>query len=98
MCGNKETFAILDETFRDSAKFGDNSKAAIMGRGQVRIQNKTNAVQPISNMLFVPSLKTNLLRIGQLQEKKIRSEDQGHYGQNSGYQARFDSLDTHVCR
>lgn len=48
-----------------------------MGRGRVKFQTKANSIQTISNVLFVSSLKTNLLSWGQLQEKgyKINIED-----------------------
>ncbi|KAF2297179.1 hypothetical protein GH714_018880 [Hevea brasiliensis] len=69
MCGNKSAFSTLDESFRDNVKFGDNSKVSVMGKGQVLVQTPGNTIQTISNVLFVPDLKTNLLSIGQFQEK-----------------------------
>ncbi|KAI3455049.1 hypothetical protein Pfo_011712 [Paulownia fortunei] len=69
MCGDKSTFSMLDKSFRDDVKFGDNSKVSVMGKGHVIIQTNDNATQTISNVLFVPDLKTNLISIGQLQEK-----------------------------
>ncbi|GKV39214.1 hypothetical protein SLEP1_g47020 [Rubroshorea leprosula] len=69
MCGDKAAFSTLDESFRDNVKFEDNSKVSVRGRGQVTIQIRGNAAQTISNVLYVPELKTNLLSIGQLQEK-----------------------------
>jgi hypothetical protein len=69
MCGEKETFSSLDESFRSSVKFGDNSKISVMGKGKVTIQTKGNSTHIIANVLFVPNLKTNLLSVGQLQEK-----------------------------
>jgi hypothetical protein len=70
MCGEKETFSSLDESFRSSVKFGDNSKISVMGKGKVTIQTKGNSTHIIANVLFVPNLKTNLLSVGQLQEKR----------------------------
>ncbi|KAI5422236.1 hypothetical protein KIW84_045631 [Lathyrus oleraceus] len=69
MCGEKEAFSDLDESFRSSVKFGDNSKISVMGKGKVTIQTKGNSTHTITNVLFVPDLKTNLLSVGQLQEK-----------------------------
>ena len=40
-----------------------------MGKGRVSMQTKGSSTQTISNVLFVPELKTNLLNVGQLQEK-----------------------------
>ncbi|XP_031279933.1 uncharacterized protein LOC116138363 [Pistacia vera] len=66
MCGDKSAFSDLDESFCDNVKFGDNSKVSVMGKGRVSIQTKGNSTQTISNVLFVPDLKTNLLSVGQL--------------------------------
>ena len=44
-----------------------------MGKGKVTIQTKGNSIDTIANVFFffffVPDLKTNLLSVGQLQEK-----------------------------
>lgn len=69
MCGDKSAFSTLDESYQDNVKFGDNSKVSVMGKGDVSIQTKEGITQTISNVLLVPDLKTNLLSIGQLQEK-----------------------------
>jgi len=69
MCGDKTVFSTLDESYRDNVKFGNNTKVLMMGKGQVIIHTKGNATQTISNVLFVTNVKTNLLSIGQLQEK-----------------------------
>ncbi|XP_068666404.1 uncharacterized protein [Aristolochia californica] len=68
MCGENETFSDLNESFRSSIKFGDNSTISVMGKGKVTIQTKGNSTYTIANVLFVPDLKTNLLSVGQLQE------------------------------
>ncbi|XP_028052257.1 uncharacterized protein LOC114256775 [Camellia sinensis] len=69
MCGDKKAFSDLDESFRNTVKFGDNSTVSVMGKGRVTIQTKGNSTHIISHVLFVPNLKTNLLTVGQLQEK-----------------------------
>ncbi|XP_031264133.1 uncharacterized protein LOC116122419 [Pistacia vera] len=69
MCGDKSAFSDLDETFCNSVTFGDNSKVSVMGKGSVRIHSKEKSNQIISNVFFVPDLKTNLLSVGQVQEK-----------------------------
>ena len=69
MSGEKSVFSELDEAFRDVVKFGDGSIVSVMGKGKVAIQTNRNSIQTISNILFVPDLRTNLLSVGQLQEK-----------------------------
>ncbi|KAL5769621.1 hypothetical protein ACOSP7_013775 [Xanthoceras sorbifolium] len=69
MCGDKKVFSDLHEPFRNTVKFGDNSTISVVGKGNVTLQTKENSTHIISNVLFVPDLKTNLLSVGQLQEK-----------------------------
>ncbi|XP_031251702.1 uncharacterized protein LOC116109610 [Pistacia vera] len=69
MCGDRSTFSDLDETFCTTIKFGDNSLVFVKGKGKVKVQTKATSVQTISNVVFVPNLKTNLLSVGQLLEK-----------------------------
>ncbi|XP_061365273.1 uncharacterized protein LOC133308644 [Gastrolobium bilobum] len=69
MCGDKKAFSELDESFRNTVKFGDNSTISAMGKGKVTLHTIENSTHTISNVLFVPDLKTNLLSVGQLQEK-----------------------------
>jgi len=40
-----------------------------MGKGDIEIRTKNDFVEIISNVLYVPDLKSNLLCVGQLQEK-----------------------------
>ena len=69
MSGEKPIFFQLDEAFRDVVKFNDGSTVSVMGKGKVVIQTNRNSIQTISNVLFVPNLRTNLLSVGQLQDK-----------------------------
>ncbi|GKU96956.1 hypothetical protein SLEP1_g10137 [Rubroshorea leprosula] len=71
MCGDKSAFSDLDESCQDKVKFGDNSIIAVKGKGKgkVTIHAKDNSIQTMSNVLYVPDLKSNLLSLGQLQEK-----------------------------
>ena len=69
MSGEKSIFSELDEAFRDVVKLGDGSIVSVMGKGKAVIQTNRNYIQTISNVLFVPDLRTNLLSVSQLQEK-----------------------------
>nr|XP_015900221.1 uncharacterized protein LOC107433446 [Ziziphus jujuba var. spinosa] len=69
MCGVKSAFSDLDESFRNTIKFGDNSTVSVMGKERVSIQTKRNSTLSIPDVLYVPDLKSNLLSVGQLQEK-----------------------------
>ncbi|XP_049369600.1 uncharacterized protein LOC125834501 [Solanum verrucosum] len=69
MCGSKFSFSSLDEKFRSTVAFGDCSTVEVMGKGDIKIKTKNGFVETISNVLYVPNLKSNLLSAGQLQEK-----------------------------
>lgn len=69
MCGDKSLFSDMDESFQSTIKFGDNSTVSIIGKGNVKIYTKDNTKHCIGNVYFPPDLKTNLLSVGQLQEK-----------------------------
>lgn len=49
---------------------GDDSRMSVMGKGSVKLHTN-NIVYVISDVYYVPGLKTNLLSIGQLQQKQV---------------------------
>lgn len=69
MSGSKSSFSSLDESFHSTVSFGDSSTIEVKGKGDIKIKTKNGTVEIISNVLYVPDLKTNLLSAGQLQEK-----------------------------
>jgi hypothetical protein len=69
MCGNKSLFYDLDETFRETVKLGNNSCMSVMGKGDIKFHMKNNTVQTITSVFYVPDLKSNLISMGQLQER-----------------------------
>ena len=64
MTGDPRMFASLDEEVdcQEKITFGDNSKGKVQGLGKVAISNDHS----ISNVLYVASLSSNLLSVGQL--------------------------------
>ncbi|KAJ7980886.1 Retrovirus-related Pol polyprotein from transposon TNT 1-94 [Quillaja saponaria] len=69
MCGSKSSFSYLNEDFHSTVSFGDCSTVNVMGNGDIQIRTKNGFAETISNVLYVPNLKSNLLSAGQLQEK-----------------------------
>jgi hypothetical protein len=69
MCGNKELFSCLNENYKDTVKLGNGMFITVMGKGNVRFYAKDNTVQTISSIFYIPELKSNLISMGQLQEK-----------------------------
>ncbi|KAF3667702.1 hypothetical protein FXO37_09904 [Capsicum annuum] len=69
MSGSKSYFSSLNEGFRSKVSFGDCSTVDAMGKGDIKIKDKNGFEEIISNVLYVTALKSNLLSVGQLQEK-----------------------------
>jgi hypothetical protein len=70
MVGNKDWLYELDESYRDTVKLGDDSRMTVMGRGNVRLCIN-GKIHVITNVYYIPGLKTNLLSIGQIQQKNV---------------------------
>ena len=62
MCANKEWFSDLDKEFQHSVKLGNNSKMAVLGKGNIRLQI-AGVTQVITNVFYIPELKNNLLSV-----------------------------------
>ncbi|KAJ4719135.1 Retrovirus-related Pol polyprotein from transposon TNT 1-94 [Melia azedarach] len=69
MCGKRSMFVELDESTNGNVSFGDDSKIAVKGRGNIFIQLKDGRHQFIGNVYYVPNMKSNILSLGQLLEK-----------------------------
>lgn len=69
MCGDKFKFVELEESVTGFVTFGDNSKVPIRGKGTILIRMKDGGHQFMSSVYYVPSMKSNILSLGQLLEK-----------------------------
>ena len=69
MCGKKELFANLDDSFRAKVKFGDGRFVLVTGKGRILITLKNGDHRYIYDVFYVPDMKSNLLSMGQLAEK-----------------------------
>jgi len=63
MSGEKKWFTDLDLSFRHYVKLGNDSKLNVMGKGNIRLKID-GRVMVITEVFYVPELKSNLLSIG----------------------------------
>ena len=69
MCGKKELFVELTEEVHGNVNLGDSSKLSVEGKGKVKTYLKDGKKGYISNVYYIPDMKSNVLSIGQLVEK-----------------------------
>ena len=67
--GNRNMFVELNESVNDSAAFEDDSKVPVKDKGNNLFCAKDGSHQIISNVYYVPNMKSNIFSFGQLLEK-----------------------------
>ncbi|CAJ2632337.1 unnamed protein product [Trifolium pratense] len=77
MSGKRTWFYELDETVNRRIRFADDSSVRAEGIGKIKIRSKDGKDALISDVLYVPTMKSNLISIGQLLEKNyvVKMED-----------------------
>nr|GEV17080.1 putative RNA-directed DNA polymerase [Tanacetum cinerariifolium] len=70
MCGSKERFIDLDQSFSNTVKLGNNTRMNVEGKGKMKLV-LNGATYVIQDVYYVPELKNNLLSIGQLQQRSL---------------------------
>jgi hypothetical protein len=68
MSGERASFAELDERITGSVKFGDGSTVGIHGRGTVLFTIRSGRQRALTDVYFIPRLKTSIVSLGQLDE------------------------------
>jgi hypothetical protein len=68
MTGSRDAFTDLDTKITGSVRFGDNSIVDICGRGTVVIAVRGDEHRALTDVYFIPRLKTNIVSLGQLDE------------------------------
>lgn len=69
MTSKKDWVIDLDKSINSSVRFADNSVIMAEGVGKVLITHRDGRSAYVNNVLYVSSMKSNLLRLGQLVEK-----------------------------
>ncbi|KAD6454708.1 hypothetical protein E3N88_09414 [Mikania micrantha] len=68
MTGNHEHFKEIDENVTGQVRFGDGSYVKIKGKGSILVECNNQEQRIISHVYYIPSLKNNILSLGQLTE------------------------------
>ena len=68
MTGNVQKFKELDHAVLGKVRFGDDSTVEIQGRGTVVFQGKHGDHWVLSDVYYIPKLRSNLVSLGQLIE------------------------------
>ena len=69
MTGIRAAFSELDIGVVGTVKFGDNSGVDIRGRGTVVFQCKAGEHKVLTDVYYIPKLRSNIVSIGQLDER-----------------------------
>ena len=69
MTGNKNWFTKLDESVEKVIKFADDRHIKSGGKGDISIIRKDGRKATITEVLYVPSMTSNLISVGQLLAK-----------------------------
>lgn len=68
MMGRHEVLASLDTSVGGTVRFGDGSLVQIKGLGSVMLQTKNKGHKVLTEVNFIPILKSNIVSLGQLEE------------------------------
>lgn len=64
VCEKRSMFIELDESIGGNVSFEDESKIVMKGKDNILIRLKNGKHQFISNIYFVPNMKSNILNLG----------------------------------
>ncbi|KAL8158094.1 hypothetical protein AgCh_002703 [Apium graveolens] len=78
MTGQRGKFRELNEQVTGKVKFGDGSTVNIKGKGLVTFQCKNGEERTLTEVYYIPSLRNNIISLGQLSEagNKVILEDE----------------------
>jgi hypothetical protein len=68
MTGLRKVFATLINTVHGTVKFGDGSVVKIYGKGSVIFRGQTGEQRVLTDVYYIPSLRSNIISVGQLDE------------------------------
>lgn len=79
MTGNKSYFSSIDETITGKVRFGDDSRIEIKGKGSILFISQTGEKKLLSDVYFLPNLRSNIISLGQATEAGCDVRMRGDY-------------------
>ncbi|PWA78922.1 zinc finger, CCHC-type [Artemisia annua] len=68
MTGTKSHYKDIDESVTGRVRFGDGSYVQIKGKGSILLGCRNQEQKVVSDVYYIPNLKSNILSLGQLTE------------------------------
>jgi len=68
MTGRRDALSALDTSVRGTVRFGDGSLVNIEGIGSVVLQTKQQGHKVLTEVYYIPKLRSNIVSLGQLEE------------------------------
>ena len=72
MTGTRSVLSQLDRSVRGTVRFGDGSRVEIEGIGSVVVQGRHQEHKVLTDVYYIPKLRSNIVSLGQLEEKGFR--------------------------
>ena len=68
MSGDKRYFSYIDDSVTGKVRFDDDSRIDIKGNGTIEFKNRNGEPKRITDVYFIPELKSNIISLGQATE------------------------------
>ncbi|KAL8117775.1 hypothetical protein AgCh_015608 [Apium graveolens] len=79
MIGQLSKFDKLDKSVMGQVKFGDGSVVQIKGKSCISLKCKNGEIRTLNKVYFIPSLRINIISLGQLAEEGYNVTSRGDY-------------------
>ncbi|KAK1408428.1 hypothetical protein QVD17_40194 [Tagetes erecta] len=68
MTGNSNVFSVIDKSIKGRVRFGDDSCVEIEGKGSIILEGKTGEHRLLTDVYYIPHLRSNIFSLGQATE------------------------------